>query len=59
MNKQAVAETFDFTASFQQTLERFETLTNSSRADYERAQQKRAQRMADREDEPERRLKQS
>ncbi|NOD31662.1 hypothetical protein [Ruegeria atlantica] len=54
MNKQAVAETFDFTASFQQTLERFETLTNSSRTDYERAQRKRAQRIADDEAKPER-----
>jgi hypothetical protein len=46
MNKQSAAETFDFTASFKMTLDRFDSLSNESRADYTRAREKREQAAA-------------
>lgn len=46
MNKQSTAETFDFTASFKMTLDRFDSLSNESRADYARAREKREQAAA-------------
>ena len=40
MSKQASAEVFDFTSSFQRTLDRFENLGKGSKTDYERARSK-------------------
>lgn len=43
MNNTASTQVFDFASSFRKTLDRFDGLTASSRADYARAVEKRAQ----------------
>ena len=43
MNSAAPTEAFDFASSFQRTLDRFDALAASSRTDYARAMEKRAQ----------------
>jgi hypothetical protein len=40
-NKQSVSQKFDFTVSFQTTLDRFEMLPKASKADYDRSREKR------------------
>jgi hypothetical protein len=46
MNKPNAAEVFDFTTSFRATLDRFEHLRASSRADYQRTKEKREELVA-------------
>jgi len=43
MNSAAPTKVFDFASSFRRTLDRFDSLAASSRTDYARAMEKRAQ----------------